>query len=224
MLLFILSVFFIGTLATVAAIGIFQLIMHGYELSFCYPKSENLEFIEDAFLRTLREKRDWFFTLRLERESGSQWGEVPFPLLDPFRLERKDEWREFRPEVGAVPVARYFEIKNTLFEDAKTRMTSFGQVKDRQDELELVEGAHGPELVFKGEFKEEVADVITIITGPLSDEDPAHIVWTWHPGRVAPRFDETQLTVTEDGRFEAPDEFPVKLAKKKSSEMRGRGK
>lgn len=222
MLLFILSVFFIVTVLVISAVAAFQLIMHSYELSFCYTKSENLEFIEDAFLRTLRENREHFFTLRLERESGSQWGEVPFPLLDPFRLERKGEWREFRPEVGAMDVARYFEIENTLFEDAKTRMTSFGQVKDRQDELELVEGAHGPELVFKGDFDEEVADVITIITGPLSEEDPAHIVWTWHPGRVAPRFDETQLTVTENGRFEAPDEFPVKLAKKKSSEMRGK--
>ncbi len=66
MLLFILSVFFIGTLATVAAIGIFQLIMHGYELSFCYTKSENLKHIEDAFLRTLRKNREPFNTLRLE--------------------------------------------------------------------------------------------------------------------------------------------------------------
>ena len=222
MLLFILSVFFIVTILVISAVAAFQLIIHSYKLSFCYSKSENLKHIEDAFLRTLRENREWFNTLRLERESGSQWGEVPFPLLDPFRLERKGEWQEFVPEVGAVPGARYFEIENTLFEDAKTRMTSFGQVKDRQDDLELIEGAHGPELVFKGEFSEEVADVVTIITGPLSDEDPSHIVWTWHPGKVAPRFDEAQLTVTEDGRFEAPNEFPVKLAKQKSSEMRGK--
>ena len=175
-------------------------------------KSKELLFLEECFQRTREKNHEHWLGLNTERSSGSQWGTNPCCINDPERLENHSMWWEFTPAVGAMPNCRYFTINNTgnVYPNAKERMTSFGEIKDRQDQLELVNGAHGPELVFKGEFKEKVAEVITVIIGPDGDGDD--IVYTWHPGWVAAPFDKEQLTVNDNGSFDAPDSFPVKLS------------
>jgi len=186
---------------------------HNYWDNYSDPgKSKELLFIEECFHRTREKNFGHWQGLNAERPSGSQWGTNPCCTTDPALLEEDAMWWEFTPGEGAIiPGCQYFMISNNgVYPNAKERMTSFGEVKDRQHLLSLREGAHGKELVFEGEFEEKTADVITVIIGP--DDDGENIVYTWHPGRVAPPFDEEQLTVNEDGSFDAPDSFPVKLS------------
>lgn len=98
---------------------------------------------------------------------------------------------EFRPEIGDVPVARYFRVEAPQLQ-GRLGAEPLGNLSPEQRErLRLRNGEHG--LEFFLDIDPSNADLppvahATIILGPV-DEDGTLGFWTWFPGDVMGTFE-----------------------------------
>lgn len=99
---------------------------------------------------------------------------------------------EFRPEIGDVPVARYFRVSRAAALQGRLGAEPLGNLSPEQREaLRLRNGEHGLEFFLDIDPADaELPSVThaTIILGPV-DEAGTLGFWTWFPGDVMGTFE-----------------------------------
>jgi hypothetical protein len=100
---------------------------------------------------------------------------------------------EFRPEIGNVPVARYFRVDAPQLQ-GRLGAERLGDLSPEQREiLRVRNGEHGLEF-FLDMSPEDAASLLpsvdhaTVILGPV-DDDGTLGIWTWFPGDVMGTFE-----------------------------------